>query len=330
MSGTLPTDFGFTGQRNQSTIGLYDYHARFYDPRIGRFVSADTIVPSPSNPQALNRYAYVYNNPLRHIDPSGHGLKEYLEKLARKAGRALAQGWSNFTTGVEALKGIATYGPYLVYPDNFCLGPMGCWGGIEYARSMYAESTHQRRKYEGIFAKKVFNIYSDDRGRPTDSVSALIAISDYVAHFTESTNDYVNDMSLLILGFEHVAGGVLPVVDRQAGLPFNSTGFGSFYGDPSITNNQVNHFWFFVHAGYQFGATEEGIREGGMDMLYWLAELHEMDVPFVGAAGGGGSIQDYRLSLLGINVGIALRLGILQPDQLGNWLDYALGHSLDE
>jgi hypothetical protein len=29
-------------------------------------------VPEPGNPQALNRYAYVYNNPLRYTDPSGH------------------------------------------------------------------------------------------------------------------------------------------------------------------------------------------------------------------------------------------------------------------
>jgi hypothetical protein len=39
-------------------------------------VQADTIVPEPGNPQALNRYSYVLNNPLRHIDPSGHAICE--------------------------------------------------------------------------------------------------------------------------------------------------------------------------------------------------------------------------------------------------------------
>ncbi len=29
-------------------------------------------MPEPGNPQSLNRYAYVYNNPLRYHDPSGH------------------------------------------------------------------------------------------------------------------------------------------------------------------------------------------------------------------------------------------------------------------
>ena len=29
-------------------------------------------MPSPANPQSLNRYSYNYNNPLRYIDPTGH------------------------------------------------------------------------------------------------------------------------------------------------------------------------------------------------------------------------------------------------------------------
>jgi hypothetical protein len=35
-------------------------------------VQADTVVPEAGNPQALNRYSYVNNNPLRYTDPSGH------------------------------------------------------------------------------------------------------------------------------------------------------------------------------------------------------------------------------------------------------------------
>jgi len=46
--------------------------AREYDPSLGRWLSADTIVPNPANPQSLNRFSYVYNNPLKYVDPSGH------------------------------------------------------------------------------------------------------------------------------------------------------------------------------------------------------------------------------------------------------------------
>jgi RHS repeat-associated protein len=72
VSGTLPTDLKFTGQRNDSTIGLYFYNARYYDPSLARFVQADTVVPNPSDPQSLNRYVYTRNNPLKYVDPSGH------------------------------------------------------------------------------------------------------------------------------------------------------------------------------------------------------------------------------------------------------------------
>jgi RHS repeat-associated protein len=53
-------------------LGIYHYGARFYSPYINRFLSADTIVPGYANPQNLNRYSYVTNNPLRYTDPTGH------------------------------------------------------------------------------------------------------------------------------------------------------------------------------------------------------------------------------------------------------------------
>jgi RHS repeat-associated protein len=134
--GIGQTTINFTGQRLDGT-GLLYYHARMYDPLLGRFVSGDSVVPGsasgagggaatlgvdgsaqlapltvdfhepgfvaavngenafraergfwfqlsdddkqqagspwgPNNPQALNRYAYVLNNPVRYVDPTGH------------------------------------------------------------------------------------------------------------------------------------------------------------------------------------------------------------------------------------------------------------------
>ena len=45
------------------------------DAGIGRFISPDTVVPNPANPQSLNRYSYVLNNPLKYTDPSGHSWR---------------------------------------------------------------------------------------------------------------------------------------------------------------------------------------------------------------------------------------------------------------
>jgi hypothetical protein len=44
----------------------------------GRFIQPDTIVPDPTNPQSLNRYAYTGNNPLRFSDPTGHWAEDQL------------------------------------------------------------------------------------------------------------------------------------------------------------------------------------------------------------------------------------------------------------
>ncbi len=66
------TSYLFTDQEFDTENGLYNYNARLYDPVIGRFISADTIVPQPFNPQSLNRYTYCLNNPLIYVDPSGH------------------------------------------------------------------------------------------------------------------------------------------------------------------------------------------------------------------------------------------------------------------
>ena len=141
--GITQTGNNFTGQWKDQT-GLLFYQARYYDPVLARFVSADSIVPGvaagsgggaaslgydnqvaltpltvdfhepgfaagvneenrftlvngfqfqlddeareealyhggPLNPQALNRYAYVLNNPVRYVDPTGHYLESAID-----------------------------------------------------------------------------------------------------------------------------------------------------------------------------------------------------------------------------------------------------------
>ena len=63
--------YQFTGQYSYVTeFGLHYYGARFYDSAVGRFVSADSIIPPGT--QGYDRFAYSNNNPVRYIDPSGH------------------------------------------------------------------------------------------------------------------------------------------------------------------------------------------------------------------------------------------------------------------
>ncbi len=70
------SNHGFTGHRHNNTgtndLDLIYMNARYYMPLVGRFISPDTIVPEPGNPQSFNRYVYVRNNPMNFTDPTGH------------------------------------------------------------------------------------------------------------------------------------------------------------------------------------------------------------------------------------------------------------------
>ncbi len=79
-SGSINLPYKFTGQENDPESGLYYYGARYYDPVIGRFISPDSIVQAPGDPQTLNRYAYCRNNPLIYTDPTGHifGIDDFI------------------------------------------------------------------------------------------------------------------------------------------------------------------------------------------------------------------------------------------------------------
>ena len=63
---------GFTGHEHMDDVGIIHMNVRVYAPKLGRFLSPDPVTSAPENGQNYNRYAYVYNNPLRYSDPSGY------------------------------------------------------------------------------------------------------------------------------------------------------------------------------------------------------------------------------------------------------------------
>ena len=70
--GSTPTDYRYTGQREDSYIKLLDYGSRYYDPGINQFSQPDTVIPDPYNSLDYQRYAYTRYNPIKYKDPSGH------------------------------------------------------------------------------------------------------------------------------------------------------------------------------------------------------------------------------------------------------------------
>jgi len=106
-SGTTPTKYTYTGQySNTADFGLMYYGARWYDPVLGRFAQADTIIPRETQgSQAWDRYAYTNNNPVRFTDPAGHWIETFLDIafIAFDIAMISQEGWTLTNTAALAI-----------------------------------------------------------------------------------------------------------------------------------------------------------------------------------------------------------------------------------
>jgi len=82
----------FNSQELDPETGFYFFNARYQDPEICRFVTADNIVPYEDDTQSWNRYSYVRNNPVVYKDPTGHADMYDGESLLLAPPRATGSG----------------------------------------------------------------------------------------------------------------------------------------------------------------------------------------------------------------------------------------------
>jgi len=104
-------DYKFTGKERDRESGLSYYAARYYEPVLGKFISADPLFAATGddggNPQRLGLYSYVLNNPMRYTDPSGlfeedtHGSMTYRMALAAGFGEKEAAIIALSTSGMD-------------------------------------------------------------------------------------------------------------------------------------------------------------------------------------------------------------------------------------
>ena len=101
-SQTQGNQRGYTDHEHLDSIGLIHMNGRVYDPKLARFISPDPYIQDPYNTQSFNRYSYVWNNPLRHTDPTG----EFIPLII--AGIKIAGLAYGVYEAAEVARGIAT------------------------------------------------------------------------------------------------------------------------------------------------------------------------------------------------------------------------------
>jgi len=137
--------FLYTGEQTDTKTSLVYLRARYYDPKIGRFITKDDSPGFPTFSQTLNRYSYAHNNPVTFNDPDGHiilanfaigfvaGVAEYTVKNAVTniaSGRPAFADYDLLNAAAYGVKGSVSYG----------FGPVGgiiasgAVGAFEYAR----------------------------------------------------------------------------------------------------------------------------------------------------------------------------------------------------
>jgi RHS repeat-associated protein len=97
--GTAPNGPGYTGHVNDTDTGFIYMQARYYDPSVGRFLSADPATPSAGTAFNFNRYDYASNSPIVNTDPSGRAsVGEIIDANAQSSAdagdKAATFGWA--------------------------------------------------------------------------------------------------------------------------------------------------------------------------------------------------------------------------------------------
>jgi RHS repeat-associated protein len=105
QTGTAYNPYAYTGQSFDAENSLYYLRRRYYTPTWGRFMSRDQYLGDVRWPNSLHAYAYVENNPLIYLDPSGTSVVGAIVKLTvrgmKKLGKLLARRKQLMLFGME-------------------------------------------------------------------------------------------------------------------------------------------------------------------------------------------------------------------------------------
>ncbi|AQT60991.1 FG-GAP-like repeat-containing protein [Cellvibrio sp. PSBB023] len=226
------TTRGFTGHEQLAEVGLIHMNGRVYDGALGRFIQADPIIQDPMRVQSLNRYSYVWNNPLNATDPSGFkcvgsqtGEEECTQTKEDKVEEVEVTGKKE-----ERARSVVT----LTFVSGTTSG--NSFSGYAFSGQGYTAFVSEDivKKYSGGDLK---NITQKDM----DKMLAGAAANNSLAVFSDAALDALGDVG----GIENLEGnpflGAVAVVAEQftMGIVFGDTSILSLRTTPQIEANKA-------------------------------------------------------------------------------------------
>src|SRR5579884_2989308 len=188
----MDTNYKFTGQQNDAETNLNFYNSRYYDTWLGRFIQPDSIVPSMHDPQTLNRYSYVENNPLTYIDPTGHRhhhhlrihISKHLKHVLKSVGWVLNPGTMAYIDPHTRPIAISATVAFVLSGGNPA-------AAIAAGASTAALKTGEGKKITNDVAKEVFdNVLGIDNPKYSHMLAYMALNSAMTAGITASYNSF--------------------------------------------------------------------------------------------------------------------------------------------
>ena len=282
--------YRYTGQRWEEAIGLYDYDARWYDPELGRFIQPDGVVPGPANPQALNRYSYGLNNPVKYVDPSGHS--------AESSSGGAGPDWPTLPSPDVPLDLVKQYAEIYGIPWQVLAGLLGSEIGMDtvwYDRIGDMLFVFTPIAYGSLGASALYNLWPNPGpGIGNVHLSTARVVSQYMADKYASNGAMQLDMHQMqtaelgmVLAFTKINVQAAAACLRYlADYRFGENGSPSLADHSNISSWTLNDAVAVWH-GYRYGV--EGVSPGAEGFAMSTFQQRELSFDLmVEAAGGKG------------------------------------------